>query len=162
MAFYAAYHQDARNKATHFFGVPMIMLSLFIPLSWLKLQLGGFTLSAAIVLAAVVLIYYVFLDAPLAVFAAVVTAALLLGGAWIAARGSVAGWSAFGALFVVGWILQLLGHAFEGRKPALADNLFQIFIAPIFLCAEIAFLLGYKPSLHAAVKERSLRLRASA
>ena len=29
MSVYAAYHQDARNKATHFFGVPMIMLSLF-------------------------------------------------------------------------------------------------------------------------------------
>ena len=32
MSFYAAYHQDGRNKATHFIGVPAIMLSLFIPL----------------------------------------------------------------------------------------------------------------------------------
>ncbi len=41
MGFYAAYHQDARNKATHFVGVPAIMLSLFIPLAWLRIELGG-------------------------------------------------------------------------------------------------------------------------
>ncbi len=68
----------------------------------------------------------------------------------------------FGVLFVGGWILQLLGHVFEGRKPALADNLFQIFIAPIFLCAELFFALGYKPKLHAAVQERALQMRAAA
>jgi uncharacterized membrane protein YGL010W len=40
MSFYAAYHQDARNKATHFIGVPAIMLSLFIPLAWIRLRLA--------------------------------------------------------------------------------------------------------------------------
>jgi uncharacterized membrane protein YGL010W len=33
MSFYAAYHQDARNKATHFIGVPLIMLAILVPLS---------------------------------------------------------------------------------------------------------------------------------
>ena len=32
MSFYAAYHQDARNKATRFVGVPLIVLSLLVPL----------------------------------------------------------------------------------------------------------------------------------
>jgi uncharacterized membrane protein YGL010W len=159
MGTYAAYHQDARNKATHFFGVPMIMLSLFIPLAWLKIPVGGLNLSAAIALAAVVLIYYVFLEPIIALGTAVLTALLVLLATWIASRGVVVGWSAFGALFVGGWILQLIGHVFEGRKPALADNLFQIFIAPIFLCAEVFFALGYKPGLHTAVRERALRLR---
>jgi hypothetical protein len=36
MSVYAAYHQDARNKATHFIGVPVIVLSLMIPLRWLR------------------------------------------------------------------------------------------------------------------------------
>ena len=65
-------------------------------------------------------------------------------------------------LFVGGWILQLVGHVFEGRKPALVDNLFQIFVAPIFLCAEVFFALGYKPRLHTAMQERALRMRAAA
>ena len=162
MAFYAAYHQDARNKATHFFGVPMIIVSLLIPLSWPQVQLGPLQVSAATALAAVVLVYYVFLDAALALVSALFMAAFLLAAQWTAARGAAPGWSAFGVLFVGGWIVQLVGHAFEGRKPALVDNLFQVFIAPIFLCAELLFALGYKPKLHAAVQARAERMRAAA
>jgi uncharacterized membrane protein YGL010W len=159
MSFYAAYHQDARNKATHFLGVPMIIVSLFIPLSWLRFDAGPFPLSAAIVFAAAVMLYYVFLDALLAVATSVATALFLALAAWIAAQGALPGWIAFGVLFVGGWIIQLVGHAFEGRKPALADNLFQIFLAPIFLCAELFLALGYKPALHAAVQERARKMR---
>ena len=59
-------------------------------------------------------------------------------------------------------MVQLVGHVFEGRKPALADNLFQVFVAPIFLCAEVFFALGYKPALHAGVQKRALQMRAEA
>jgi len=38
MSIYAAYHQDARNKATHFVGVPVIVFSLLIPLGWLRVH----------------------------------------------------------------------------------------------------------------------------
>ena len=148
MAFYAAYHQNARNKATHFVGVPAIMLSLFIPLAWLRLEVGGVTLTGAMLFAAVVLAYYFLLDVPLALAMLVVTAVLVYLGQAIADLG--------------GWILQLVGHVFEGRKPALTANLFQIFVAPIFLAAEVFFALGYKPGLHAAMQERALRMRAAA
>ena len=37
MAMYSAYHRDARNRATHFIGIPAIVFSLFIPLSWVPL-----------------------------------------------------------------------------------------------------------------------------
>src|SRR2546423_15031079 len=66
MATYAAYHQDARNKATHFIGVPLIVLSLFIPLAWLRIDIGGVAISAAMLVAAAVLLYYFLLDLPLA------------------------------------------------------------------------------------------------
>ena len=161
MAVYSAYHQDARNKATHFIGVPIIVLSLFIPLAWLRVDLAGFSISAGLLLAAIVLVYYLVLDVPLGLAMLVVFAVLLWLGERIAALGTTAGWTWFAVLFVGGWILQLVGHVFEGRRPALADNLFQIFIAPIFLAAEVFFALGYKPRLHAAVMERALRLRAS-
>ena len=162
MAFYAAYHQDARNKATHFAGVPVIILSLFIPLAWLRVDVGGVPVTAAMLVAAAVLVYYFILDVPLALAMAAITVALVWAGQQIAALGAAAGWTAFGALFVGGWILQLVGHGFEGRRPALTDNLFQIFVAPIFLCAEIFFALGYKPALHHAVQQRALRMRSSA
>jgi uncharacterized membrane protein YGL010W len=162
VAFYAAYHQDGRNKATHFVGVPAIMLSLFIPLAWLRVELGGVTLTAAMLLAAAVLVYYFLLDVPLALAMLGVTLVLLYLGKTIADLGAAAGWTWFGILFVGGWILQLVGHVFEGRKPALVDNLVGIFVAPIFLCAEVFFALGYKPKLHAAAQERALRMRAAA
>src|SRR3990170_3525879 len=161
MSFYAAYHQDARNKATHFIGVPAIMLSLFIPLAWIGFDAGGVTITVAMVLAAVVLMYYFFLDVPLALAMLVVTGLLVFVAQNIAALGLVQGWIWFAVLFVGGWILQLVGHAFEGRKPALADNLFQIFVAPIFLASEVFFALGYKPHLHQEVQRRAQALRKS-
>ena len=160
MSLYAAYHQDGRNKATHFIGVPAIMLSLFIPLSWIRLEVGGVTLTAAMLFAAIVLIYYFVLDVPLALAMLVVTALLVFLGQRIADLGTAQGWAWFAALFVGGWILQLVGHVFEGRKPALADNLFQIFVAPIFLMAEVFFALGYKPELHKRVLQLSRAQRA--
>ena len=157
MSFYAAYHQDARNKATHFVGVPVIVLSLMIPLAWPRFE----GISVAMVITAALLAYYLALDVWLGLAMCVVMGALLWIGHMIADQGALIGWLWFGVLFVGGWILQLVGHVFEGRKPALADNLFQIFVAPIFLCAELFFALGYKPRLHSAVEERAKQLRAA-
>ncbi|MSQ64342.1 MAG: DUF962 domain-containing protein [Betaproteobacteria bacterium] len=162
MSFYAAYHQDARNKATHFVGVPLIVFSLMIPLGWLRIDAGGFTLTAALVVASVLFLYYLVLDVPLGLAMGVVFGLML----WVtdplsqAALGVSLSW--FLVLFVGGWALQLWGHVFEGRKPALVDNLFQIFVAPIFLAAEVFFALGYKPALHEAVQRRALQMRADA
>ena len=162
MAVYAAYHQDARNKATHFIGVPVIMLSLFIPLAWLSIDVGGVTITAAMVFAAVVLVYYFMLDVPLGLAMLVINALLIWAGDRIAALGAAQGWAWFAVLFIGGWLLQLVGHVFEGRKPALADNLFQIFVAPIFLAAEVFFALGYKRDVHDRVQARALGLRGAA
>lgn len=159
MAFYAAYHQDARNQASHFIGVPMIILSLFIPLAWLRVDIGGVPLTAAMLFAGVVLLYYFLLDAALALAMLVINAALIWAGHQIAGQGAGQGWAWFAVLFVGGWIIQLVGHVFEGRKPALADNLFQIFVAPIFLAAEVFFVLGYKPELQKRMQDRALELR---
>ncbi len=162
MAIYAAYHQDARNKATHFIGVPIIVLSLFIPLAWLRVEFGGVAISAAMLFAAVVVLYYLVLDVPMGIAMALIFAALLWVGDRIAALGAAHAWAWFTALFIGGWILQLVGHVYEGRRPALADNLFQIFVAPIFLVAEAFFALGYKPRLREAVQRRAMEMRAAA
>jgi uncharacterized membrane protein YGL010W len=54
-----------------------------------------------------------------------------------------------GAVHVVCWIAQFIGHGkFEGRAPALLDNLVQaLFLAPFFVWFEILFSLGYRPEL---------------
>src|SRR3954451_24444578 len=95
MAFYAAYHQDARNKATHFIGVPVIMLSLFIPLAWLRVHIAGLPFTAAMLFALAVLVYYFMLDVPLGLGMAVITWALVWLGHQIAALGATAAWAWF-------------------------------------------------------------------
>ena len=162
MSFYAAYHQDHRNKATHFVGVPMIIFGLFIALGWARLEIGGVTLTAAMLLAAVVLVWYFLLDVPLALAMLVLNAALLYLADLVSVQPIGTGLAWFLVFFGGGWVIQLIGHAYEGRKPALADNLLQIFVAPIFLAAELFFALGYKPALHAAVQKRALEMRAAA
>ena len=162
MSFYAAYHQDARNKATHFVGVPLIAFSLMIPLGWLRADAGGFALSGAHLVTAALLLYYLVLDLPLGLAMAAVFGLMLWGAEPLsqAAFGASLAW--FLVLFAGGWALQLWGHVYEGRKPALVDNLFQVFVAPIFLAAEVFFALGYKPGLHEAVQRRALEMRARA
>jgi len=151
MAIYAAYHRNRWNKLTHFIGVPAIIFSILIPMSWVSI--GG-DLTLAHVFVGAVLAYYFLLDVPLALATTVATGALLYAAKLAAGTGVASGWIWFGTFFVGGWILQLVGHVFEGRKPALADNLFQIFVAPIFLVAEVFFALGLKRDVLQKIEAR--------
>jgi uncharacterized membrane protein YGL010W len=59
--------------------------------------------------------------------------------------------------FVGGWILQLIGHWFEGKRPALVDNIWQIFVAPLFLMVEALAPLGFKRDLLRRAEELAAR-----
>ena len=141
---------------------PRSCSSLFIPLAWIRFDVGGVTLTAAMLFAAVVLRLLLPARRPARAGHAGRHAHSGLAGEQIAGLGAVHGWIWFAMLFVGGWILQLVGHVFEGRKPALADNLFQIFVAPIFLAAEVFFALGYKPQLQCAGVRKRAQFEPSA
>lgn len=61
-----------------------------------------------------------------------------------------------GGIFVVAWILQFVGHGkFEGRAPALLDNLMQaLFLAPLFVWLELLFFFGYRKELQDRVEKQ--------
>ena len=151
MAVYAAYHRNRWNRLTHFIGVPAIIFAILIPMNWLSFGEG---VTLAHVFVGVVLAYYFLLDVPLALATTVAVAALLLAAKAVAGTGVASGWIWFGVFFVGGWVFQLVGHVFEGRRPALSDNLFQIFIAPIFLVAEVFFALGLKRDVLRKIEDR--------
>ena len=151
MAVYAAYHRNRWNKLTHFVGVPAIIFAILVPMNWVPLGEG---LSLAHLFTAAVLAYYFLLDVPLALATTVAVGTLFYAAKLAAATGTGSGWIWFGIFFAGGWIFQLVGHVFEGRKPALADNLFQIFVAPIFLVAEAFFALGLKRDLLTKIEGR--------
>lgn len=157
---YAEYHRDARNIATHFVGIPMIVLALAVLLSRPVLAnlgpLHGVPLSPAWVLFGATTLYYLVLDVPLGLMMAVVSAVCLGFGAWLAQQGTTA-WLAGGiGLFVVGWIFQFVGHiAWEHRKPAFADDLIGLVVGPLFVLAEALFGLGWRPALRAAIEAKA-------
>lgn len=157
LSMYLRYHRNPKNRLTHSFGVPLIVFSLFVLLGLVRIQIGETSLTAASVLAIGVLAYYFRLDAVLAVAMTLAAAVLLLVANRVCALGTVTAVSVFGVAFVGGWILQLVGHAFEGRRPALLDNLFQVVVAPIFLMAEMFFALGYKRDVAERVEALALQ-----
>jgi uncharacterized membrane protein YGL010W len=155
MAVYSAYHRNRWNRLTHFIGVPVIIFSILIPMAWLRLPLGGVEITGAAVFVAVVLFYYYLLDVPLAIAMTAFIVPVVYLAEWVSRMPWQTGLAVFLATFIGGWVLQLVGHVFEGRRPALADNLFQIFVAPIFLAAEAAFALGLRRGTRQEVENLS-------
>ena len=62
--------------------------------------------------------------------------------------------------FVVGWIIQFVGHWYEGRKPAFVDDVLGLVIGPLFVVAEAGFLLGLRPEVQRAIEARSGPVRS--
>lgn len=159
---YAAYHQDGRNIATHFVGIPAIVLAVAILLSRPVLaDVAGVAVTPAVILLALVTVFYLRLDVAFgAVMFALVGACVWAGGR-VAAH-STAAWLSVGVgLFVIGWIVQFVGHYYEGRKPAFVDDLAGLVIGPLFLVAETAFALGLRAPLRDEVVSRSRAMRAA-
>jgi uncharacterized membrane protein YGL010W len=145
---YAAYHRDRRNIACHFVGIPAIYLAVVILMSRPVLfELGGVPISAAILVGIAALAYDLVLDRVLGVVMVVLTFICWRVGAGLAA-GPTPIWLGAGlGLFVAGWAVQFVGHAFEGRKPAFLDDLVGLLIGPLFIVAEAGFTLGWRPEL---------------
>lgn len=159
LASYASVHRDWRNKGTHFVGIPLIVFSLLLILALWQFRLGRDT-SAAAVVAFLAVLGWMALDLGIGVVMAVL---MLL--AWYAAEvlagvlGPTSTWVAFAVLFVGGWALQFLGHHYEGKRPALLDNIFQGFIGPMFLVAESLVMMGYRSDLADVMGEGDVTAR---
>ena len=158
---YASVHRDSRNKATHFAGIPVIVFSLLLLLSLWRFELGGREWPVSLAVAIVALLGWMALDLGIGVIMAV-----LMAPAWYAAD-TLAGalgapsavWTVFLVLFVGGWVLQFLGHHYEGKRPALLDNIFQGFIGPMFLVAETVVVMGHRRDLAEAMGEGDVTVR---
>ena len=153
MATYSTYHRDPRNRLTHFFGVPAIIFALMVAMALWRGEAGGMVVSFAMVFSAAVFVLWLVMDAGIAVPLIALLLPVLVLAEFIAGSSSaVTAWIVFAVFFAGGWIVQLWGHYYEGRKPALVDNLFQIFVAPMFLTAELLIIAGFRKSLHQRVE----------
>ncbi|ODA81982.1 hypothetical protein RJ55_00487 [Drechmeria coniospora] len=164
LVFYGAYHHNSVNVAIHMVCVPMILVSAFcmatytgtliqlppwLTVPYLDLNLGTI---AAVLYAGL----YVLLE-PVAGF---VLAAFCVGSTafvnHMRLEDPKATFQAALVVHVASWIAQFIGHgAFEGRAPALLDNLVQaLFLAPMFVWLEVLFKLGYRKELQSRVEKQ--------
>lgn len=157
LAKYAVYHRDQRNIATHFVGVPMIVFGIGVLLARARVDVGDVNVSAAWVAFALSAVWYLTRRGAFTLSLAVTAATgVIILAAHTVSRGSVGAWLAWGlGTFIVGWIIQFIGHYYEGRKPAFVDDLVGLLVGPMFVTAEALFALGWNKPLHAEIERRA-------
>ncbi|KAF0981234.1 hypothetical protein FDP41_013022 [Naegleria fowleri] len=153
---YYYYHQSPTNQMIHFVFVPVIALSLIMlcfkvdlqhvdTVRWLivdVLKLSSEWCNLAVLVSAVLMVYYLILDRIAGFllsleFFGMVVLSHYFHLRWIHSP-STYYWFAV-IIQVIGWATQFYGHYLEGKRPALIDNVFQIFIAPLFVLFELLF-----------------------
>jgi len=163
LCFYGAYHHNPVNIGIHMTCVPLILAAslllatnspTLIPLpSWLTVP--NLPLNAATISGILYSGFYMLLEP----VAGSVLLPLILG--WTAYANHLTSTYTYNAnavgiiVEIVAWLAQFIGHGvYEGRAPALLDNLVQaLVLAPFFVFMELLFKFGYRPELQKRVNE---------
>lgn len=134
---YARHHTKRITKLTHFIGVPCIIVAIQMVLSWVHIAIFGFSVSIDYIILGCVILYYLFFDVILAIATGCILLLLTSIAELITANQlTLRSFEIFSLLFILGWVAQLLGHYYEGNKPAFMENLLHALVAPLFLIIE--------------------------
>jgi uncharacterized membrane protein YGL010W len=132
----------------------MIVVGILAFLARPAVMVSGFALSPALLLLVGGLVFYFLLDLRYGLsMLAVMTPAYLLG-AWFAAQTTALWLEGASFFFVVGWAIQFVGHIFEGKKPAFVDDLVGLLVGPLFVVAELGFMLGLRGEVLEAIEAK--------
>ena len=153
LAQYAEYHRDRRNIQTHLVGVPLIVFAIGVLLSRPVFELAGLALTPAWVMFALTAAWYLTRgELGLGIAVTAMVGLLMVLAHQLPLPGTVA-WLGWGAgLFVVGWIIQFVGHYYEGRTPAFADDIVGLLVGPMFVVAELLMMFGLLAQLRRTVE----------
>jgi len=146
---YHSYHTKLATKVTHYIGVPLIIFSILLFLSWFSFGLNPFVTIPLVWFAIISAgIYYIRLDRQLGIILLItfIIMTLIAGVSWHYELGK-SSFIAFLITFIGGWLIQFIGHFLEGQKPAFMDNLLQVFAAPLYITAEVMIKLGKRADL---------------
>ena len=128
---YAFFHRTRGNLVCHAFGITLIVFAILSMLLAVPLP-GARPATAAEVIIAAALVFYLTLDLPLAAAALAELVLLDLAGR------AIGNWKVGLAAFAVGWVFQGVGHArFEKNRPAFFRNLAHLLVGPLFLLNEL-------------------------
>ena len=159
MVQYAHYHRDRRNIATHLVGVPLIFMAIGIMLTQPLWTLGNLWLTPAWLAWGLTSLWYLTRGHLLLGLATTVVNGLLMVLAHLlapmAAPWGLAAWQLGLALFVVGWIIQFVGHYWEGRKPAFVDDIVGLLVGPMFVVGEVLMAVGLLGQMRMAIDRQA-------
>ena len=128
---YGSFHATPGNKACHSVGIPLIFSAVLALLSHVQLvHVGGFTVTLAEPVILAITLYYVRLDAALGAMMLIVSVALAAAGRLVSVPVAV-------GLFVLGWVLQFVGHyLYEKKSPAFFRNVAHLLVGPLWILAK--------------------------
>ncbi|SNY49634.1 Uncharacterized membrane protein YGL010W [Arsukibacterium tuosuense] len=150
---YALYHRDQRNITTHYAGIPLIVVAIFSLLSLPLVSLAGIMLTPALLLFIATAIFYFRLDFRFGLVMLLFSGSCFAIATYLAAQPFAIWLGSSLGLFVVGWVLQFIGHYYEGKKPAFVDDIVGLFVGPLFVVAEIGFSFGLRKALQQEIEK---------
>ncbi|WP_416547263.1 DUF962 domain-containing protein [Limnohabitans sp. DCL3] len=163
MVQYAHYHRDRRNITTHLLGIPLIVLSMGVLLRGPAWAVAGQTLTLAWALWALTSLWYLSRGDVLLGVATTLVNGVLFAVAHevplLAHALGLAVWQAGLGLFFIGWVLQFIGHYWEGRKPAFVDDLVGLLVGPMFVVGEVLMALGLLQRMRMDIERQAGALR---
>lgn len=117
---YSAFHRTRGNKLCHFIGIPLISVSLL-----------GILQDWGVALWLLATLWYIKLDWRIGTPFSLVVLGLYFLGRAIPLPALV-------AMFVVGWVFQLVGHKkYERNSPAFLGNIRHLLIGPLWIFAKL-------------------------
>ena len=172
-SFYASYHNNFVNQIIHIFCVWPILISSLLFLTYtptfitIDPNIGPFLnsnfglkfspiidINFCLLTSLYYGIFYLIIELP-GVVGILSSLLVLISYHWVYYLNQMypSSWK-YGIIINVScWVAQIFGHhAFEGRSPALLDNLYQAFVmAPLFVIMEVFFYFGYRPNFKSRI-----------
>ena len=141
---YGESHQDHTNKTIHWICVPAIFFSITGLLYGIKLpfEISGITINVAMIVLALVMVYYITLSKTLWIGLFLFAVLCLWLCNIIEKSGIMPLWLFSVIIFVVAWIGQFYGHKIEGKKPSFLKDIQFLMIGPAWLMSFIYKKLG--------------------
>lgn len=128
---YEKAHRTAGNRMTHMLGIPMIMMSSYGMLHGVVLHQAAFPVTAAFLIYLALSAIYVYGYPLLGIAMAFTMSGLYYAGTLLPLPANL-------ALFVIGWVLQFIGHSFyEKQRPSFFKNFIHIFVGPFYILKTI-------------------------
>ncbi len=157
---YASAHQHPINIAVHLVGIPVIMLGIFIPMTWLNIELVGIELNLAQITIIAMFIFYLTLDWIFAIFFLIFAVAVAELASILGSYPQSTALIIAAAAFFGGYAAQFIGHAIEKSMPVLLKHPIQANLAaPFFTIVEVFKLLGLREALFSSVQKKIRDLR---